>query len=45
MPAWNFDKVLLGPDGTVVETWRSITRPTAPVVAEAIEALLGSVVR
>jgi glutathione peroxidase len=40
VPAWNFDKVLIGPDGTVVETWRSITRPTAPVVTEAIEALL-----
>lgn len=40
VPAWNFDKVLIGPDGTVVETWRSITSPMAPVVVEAVEALL-----
>lgn len=40
VPAWNFDKVLIGPNGKVVETWRSITRPTAPVVIEAIEAFL-----
>lgn len=40
VPAWNFDKVLIGPEGTVVATWRSITRPTAPVVIEAVEALL-----
>ena len=40
VPAWNFDKVLIGPEGTVVETWRSITRPTAPVIIEAIDALL-----
>ncbi len=42
VPAWNFDKVLIGPDGTVVETWRSITSPTAPVVTEAVEALLSN---
>lgn len=40
VPAWNFDKVLIGPDGALVATWRSITRPTAPVVIESIERLL-----
>lgn len=39
-PAWNFDKVLIGPDGTVVDTWRSITSPMAPAITEAVEALL-----
>ena len=41
-PAWNFDKVLVGPDGEVVDTWRSITRPTAPVIVDAIETLLSN---
>ncbi len=41
-PAWNFDKVLIGPDGEVVETWRSITSPTAPVIVEAVEALISN---
>lgn len=40
VPAWNFDKVLIDPEGEVVQTWRSITRPTAPAITEAIEALL-----
>lgn len=40
-PLWNFDKVLIGPDGSVVETWRSITSPTSEKITGAIEALLG----
>lgn len=37
-PRWNFDKVLIGPDGEVAGTWRSATPPEA--LAGAVEALL-----
>lgn len=40
-PMWNFDKVLIAPDGTVASTWRSITSPTSLKVTAAVEALLG----
>jgi glutathione peroxidase len=40
VPAWNFNKVLLGPDGNVVRTWGSVMRPDAPPVLREIEALL-----
>jgi glutathione peroxidase len=39
-PAWNFNKVLLGPDGRLVDSWGSGTRPTSGQVTRAIEALL-----
>jgi glutathione peroxidase len=39
-PVWNFNKVLLGPDGQVVDTWGSGTNPTSRQVTRAIEALL-----
>ncbi|MGL4320575.1 MAG: glutathione peroxidase [Paracoccaceae bacterium] len=39
-PAWNFNKVLLGPDGQVIETWGSGTKPTSPQMTRAIEAAL-----
>lgn len=37
-PRWNFDKVLIGPDGEVAGTWRSTTQPGS--LAGAVEALL-----
>ena len=40
-PRWNFDKVLIGPDGEVAGTWRSGTRPGSHAVTGAVEALLG----
>ena len=40
-PAWNFDKVLIAPDGTVASTWRSVTSPMSQKVTAAIEELLG----
>lgn len=40
VPAWNFNKVLLGPDGDVVRTWGSVMRPVAQPVVNEIEALL-----
>jgi glutathione peroxidase len=39
-PGWNFNKVLIGPDGGVVETWGSIARPTSGRITGRIEALL-----
>lgn len=39
-PAWNFNKVLLGPDGLPVAFWGAATRPEAPAVLRAIEPLL-----
>lgn len=40
VPAWNFNKVLLDGDGTVVATWRSGTKPQSRKMTDAIEALL-----
>ncbi|AZG46063.1 glutathione peroxidase [Gordonia insulae] len=37
---WNFEKFLVGADGTVVKRFRPRTEPTAPEVIEAIEAAL-----
>lgn len=39
-PNWNFNKVLIGPDGAVVGTWGSSTRPQSPAIVNAIEPLL-----
>jgi len=37
---WNFEKFLIGPDGEIVGRFRTRTRPDAPEVRAAIEALL-----
>jgi glutathione peroxidase len=37
---WNFEKFLIGPDGKVAGRFRTRTRPDAPEVRAAIEALL-----
>ncbi|MET3956537.1 glutathione peroxidase [Rhodococcus sp. OAS809] len=37
---WNFEKFLIGPDGTVVNRFRPRTEPDAPEVVAAIEAAL-----
>lgn len=39
-PRWNFNKVLIGPDGALVATWGSNTRPTSKAITGPIEALL-----
>ncbi|MGI1663420.1 glutathione peroxidase [Palleronia sp. KMU-117] len=39
-PRWNFNKVLIGPDGAVVATWGSTVGPTSGRVTREIEALL-----
>ena len=40
VPGWNFHKVLIGPDGTVLGHWGSATRPNARPILRAIEAAL-----
>jgi len=39
-PAWNFHKVLIGPDGAMVASFGSSTKPDAPALIRQIEALL-----
>ncbi len=39
-PAWNFNKVLIGPDGAMIESWGSVTKPTATDITRQVEALL-----
>lgn len=39
-PRWNFNKVLVGPDGEVVDTWGATTNPASPAITGEIEALL-----
>ncbi len=41
-PAWNFNKILLGPRGEVVATYGSMVRPQAPRLTREIEALLAA---
>ncbi|WP_050929616.1 glutathione peroxidase [Aestuariivita boseongensis] len=39
-PKWNFNKVLLNPDGEVVSAWGSAVKPQAPAITREIEKLL-----
>ncbi len=39
-PKWNFNKVLIGPDGKVAGTWGSSTRPQSNDIVSAIKPLL-----
>ena len=39
-PSWNFNKVLIGPEGDFVAAWGSTTRPTSAPIRRAIEPLL-----
>lgn len=39
---WNFEKFLVGPDGTVLHRFRPRTEPTDPAVVAALEAALPS---
>lgn len=40
VPSWNFNKILIGPDGSVVDTWRAAVEPEAPAIQAQVEALL-----
>ena len=39
-PGWNFNKVLVAPDGTVAGTWGAGVKPESGAIVGAIEALL-----
>jgi glutathione peroxidase len=39
-PNWNFNKILIGPDGTVIETWGAQTAPASKAITGQIEAVL-----
>ncbi|MEM9636195.1 MAG: glutathione peroxidase [Pseudomonadota bacterium] len=39
-PRWNFNKVLIGPEGDVVGTWGSSIKPQSRKITQAIETLL-----
>ncbi|XDA98088.1 glutathione peroxidase [Sulfitobacter sp. LCG007] len=40
VPSWNFNKILIAPDGRVVRTWGSGTKPMSREIVGAVEALL-----
>ena len=42
VPAWNFNKVLVGPDGKILGTWGSVEKPGSPAITDAIEAALSN---
>jgi glutathione peroxidase len=39
-PRWNFNKVLIGPDGSVIATYGAEVRPESPAITGQIEAML-----
>jgi len=39
-PRWNFNKVLIGPDGALVDSWGSRVNPMSRKITGAVEALL-----
>ncbi|WP_243613619.1 glutathione peroxidase [Shimia aestuarii] len=39
-PRWNFNKVLIAPDGSVAATYRSRTQPLSGAITKEVEALL-----
>lgn len=41
-PRWNFNKVLIGPDGAVAGTWGSNVEPRSRQIVEAIERVLAA---
>ncbi|WP_227271192.1 glutathione peroxidase [Roseobacter weihaiensis] len=44
VPRWNFNKVLIGPEGEIVQTWGSSTKPMSDEITKAVEQLLDSAV-
>ena len=41
VPSWNFNKILIGPDGAVLATWGSATTPDSAAITGAVESALG----
>ncbi|MBL4928337.1 glutathione peroxidase [Fuscibacter oryzae] len=39
-PGWNFNKVLIGPDGQFIKAWGSMTKPGSSAITKEIDALL-----
>ena len=39
-PRWNFNKILIGPDGKVFATWGALTRPMSASITREVERLL-----
>ncbi len=39
-PRWNFNKVLIAPDGAIVDTWGAGTKPMSAEITGAVETLL-----
>lgn len=42
VPKWNFGKVLLGPDGQVLGTWGSFTKPGGRQIMAAMQPYLAA---
>jgi glutathione peroxidase len=40
VPRWNFNKVLIAPDGTIAGTWGAGVKPESDTIAGRIEAML-----
>ena len=40
VPRWNFNKVLIGPDGRIAGTFGARVKPDSPAIAGQIEAML-----
>jgi glutathione peroxidase len=40
VPRWNFNKILVGPDGKIVASWGSSTKPQSAKIVHQIEKLL-----
>lgn len=39
-PGWNFNKVLIGPDGEFIKGWGAVTNPGSAAITSEIDALL-----
>lgn len=39
-PGWNFNKVLIGPDGQFIKGWGAVTNPASAAITSEIDALL-----
>ena len=40
VPRWNFNKVLIGTDGAIVQTWGSRTKPLSAEITDRVDALI-----
>ena len=40
VPKWNFNKILVTPDGSVGGTWGAMTKPESAAIKQAIDAVL-----